>query len=126
MVQSLLTSKTKSEIKHLRFDKKVIVDSETGYVSSGDTWFDYEYEQIVLEEQKKRDDEKLRPSTLFKHPLKAPLKLSPDKSIPICRYHNYHREGCKFSPCQFDHEYCHACLRKGHVARECDQESFCY
>ena len=123
VVQSLLSSNTRSGTKHQHFENNVIVDSETGLVSNGETWFDYEYKQIVLQE---RDDEKVRPSSLFKHPLKAPLKLSPDKSIPICRYHNYHRDGCKSSPCQFDHEYCHACLRKGHIARECDQESFCY
>ena len=59
------------------------------------------------------------------HPLKAPLKMNPD-GISICRYHNYDTKGCrKFidptfkGPCPYDHEYCHACLRKGHRALEC-------
>ena len=59
------------------------------------------------------------------HPLKAPLKMNPD-GISICRYHNYDIKGCRkfIDPtfkgrCPYDHEYCHACLRKGHRALEC-------
>ena len=59
------------------------------------------------------------------HPLKAPMRKNPD-GISICRYHNYDKTGCrKFidpsykGPCPYDHEYCHACLRKGHRALEC-------
>ena len=61
---------------------------------------------------------------VFAHPLRAPLVLSPkNESIPICRFHNYHVEGCKRykngETCPLDHEYCHWCQKAGHVAREC-------
>jgi SAM-dependent methyltransferase len=55
------------------------------------------------------------------HPLKAPLR-SVDKEKPICRYHNYHKDGCqryKNGRCTFDHEHCHLCLEKGHIALRC-------
>lgn len=56
------------------------------------------------------------------HPNKAPLRLSPTDGVtPICRYHNYHREGCKKGErCPFEHAVCHWCLRPGHVALRCD------
>lgn len=56
------------------------------------------------------------------HPNKAPLRLSPTDGVtPICRYHNYHREGCKKGErCPFEHAVCHWCLRPGHVARSCE------
>lgn len=56
------------------------------------------------------------------HPNKAPLRLSPTDGVtPICRYHNYHREGCKKGErCPFEHAVCHWCLRPGHVALSCD------
>ncbi|KAL7556747.1 hypothetical protein ACA910_008084 [Epithemia clementina (nom. ined.)] len=38
----------------------------------------------------------ISPHCFPKHPLKAPLRLSPaDNETPICRYHNYHRKGCQ-------------------------------
>jgi len=72
-------------------------------------------------------------SFLPKHPLRAPLRLSPaDGTTPICRYHNYHPEGCtkqqqassssgsdKNKECPYDHRHCHFCLEPGHVARTC-------
>jgi hypothetical protein len=55
-----------------------------------------------------------------KHPLRAPLVLSPkDNATPICRYHNYHEMGCHRSGCEFDHEHCHNCLQKDHIGRFC-------
>jgi len=60
--------------------------------------------------------------TLPKHPLQAPRQLSPvDHTTPICRYHNYYREGgcAKGKACPFDHEHCHLCLRRGHIAINC-------
>ena len=79
-----------------------------------------------------------------RHPLKAPLRLSPkDSSTPICRYHNYHKKGCRrwiqqqqqeaqnigvkeeqdsriF--CDLDHDHCHWCLLEGHIALNCPQK----
>ena len=74
------------------------------------------------------------------HPLKAPLRKT-QSGVPICRYHNYDpRRGClKYrrkteaageaadraapeSTCPLDHDHCHACGEKGHVAYECDCE----
>ncbi|KAL7548682.1 hypothetical protein ACHAWF_011961 [Thalassiosira exigua] len=58
----------------------------------------------------------------YRHPLKAPLVLSPkDDSTPICRWHNYDPEGCKRrSECIYDHEHCHWCKKVGHTALNCN------
>ena len=60
---------------------------------------------------------------LPKHPLKAPMRLSPlDGKTPICRFHNYHADGCarfRDEECNFDHTHCHFCLQAGHIARNC-------
>lgn len=57
------------------------------------------------------------------HPRKAPMRLSPkDGKTPICRYHNYHANGCsklKDDECPFDHVHCHLCSEKGHIASQC-------
>jgi precorrin-6B methylase 2 len=60
----------------------------------------------------------------YSHPLQAPLVLSPkDNETPICRFYNYHIDGCKRysmgNECPFDHDYCHWCRQKGHVAIKC-------
>ena len=61
----------------------------------------------------------------YSHPLQAPLVVSPiDDTTPICRFHNYAGNGCKRynkeeNACPLDHEYCHWCRRKGHLARNC-------
>ncbi|KAL7477500.1 hypothetical protein ACHAW6_003309 [Cyclotella cf. meneghiniana] len=68
---------------------------------------------------------KSQPPPSYSHPLQAPLVLSPrDNKTPICRFHNYHVEGCKryndeCSECPLDHDYCHWCKKIGHVAKEC-------
>ncbi|GAX10268.1 hypothetical protein FisN_3Lh470 [Fistulifera solaris] len=66
---------------------------------------------------KKRLDSRRLP----RHPQQAPKVYSPiDPSLPICRYHNYHKKGCrKGSDCPFDHVHCHMCLEAGHVAMSC-------
>jgi SAM-dependent methyltransferase len=80
------------------------IDATTGFIDNGHEWF-------RLNRQK---------PALPKHPLKAALVMSPvDSNKPICRYHNYHKNGCKKDDCAFDHVHCHACLRPGHVAKEC-------
>ena len=60
---------------------------------------------------------------LPKHPLKAPMRSSPlDNTTPICRFHNYHANGCarfRNNACPYDHAHCHLCLQLGHVARDC-------
>ena len=60
---------------------------------------------------------------LPKHPLKAPMRSSPlDGTTPICRFHNYHANGCarfRDKECPYDHTHCHLCLQPGHVARNC-------
>jgi SAM-dependent methyltransferase len=56
------------------------------------------------------------------HPLKAPLRYVTDREKPICRYHNYHKDGCSKFPsgrCTLDHDHCHLCLQPGHVAKQC-------
>jgi SAM-dependent methyltransferase len=82
------------------------VDLETGAIQNGYKWF--------CQHQKRH--------ALPKHPVRAPLVLSPkDGKTPICRYHNYHKNGCskKDNTCPLDHEHCHACQQVGHIARAC-------
>ena len=80
------------------------IHQTTGIIENGDRWF--------LQRQVKR--------AIPKHPLRAPLVLSPqDHKTPICRYHNYHKDGCKNADCPLDHSYCHACQQLGHIARNC-------
>ncbi|CAJ1952905.1 unnamed protein product [Cylindrotheca closterium] len=78
------------------------VGEGTGLVENGNEWF--------AKHRKKR--------AFPKHPLKAPMATSP-KGMPICRYYNYHKEGCSKADCPYDHEYCHFCLKQGHIARNC-------
>mmetsp|Transcript_23957 Transcript_23957/g.50482 ORF Transcript_23957/g.50482 Transcript_23957/m.50482 type:complete len:454 (+) Transcript_23957:28-1389(+) len=64
----------------------------------------------------------------YSHPKRAPMVLSPkDNSTPICRFHNYHSEGCKKynrdeSECPFDHDHCHWCKGEGHIALNCTNQ----
>mmetsp|Transcript_35086 Transcript_35086/g.52370 ORF Transcript_35086/g.52370 Transcript_35086/m.52370 type:complete len:373 (-) Transcript_35086:271-1389(-) len=56
------------------------------------------------------------------HPLQMPLRTSPTSGLTICRFHNYDR--CKKyddpqAHCPLDHESCHICFTKGHVALNC-------
>jgi SAM-dependent methyltransferase len=55
------------------------------------------------------------------HPLQAPMRFV-DHNTPICRYHNYHKDGCsryRSGLCNLDHVHCHLCLQHGHVALLC-------
>lgn len=61
-------------------------------------------------------------SKIHAHPLQAPVRYSTkgDGTTPICRYHNYHIDGCrKGNECPFDHTICHNCLKEGCIARNC-------
>jgi len=80
------------------------IDDGTGLITDGHDWF-----------QRNRPNH-----AMPKHPKKAPLVMSPkDPNKPICRYHNYHKNGCQKDDCTFDHEHCHFCLEPGHVAKHC-------
>ena len=104
----LVVVKSRELVQSIRSSANV--HGGTGLVEDGDTWY---------------QNHQQRPA-LPKHPLRAPFVLSPrDGLTPICRYHNYHKDGCsKKSGCSLDHEYCHACLNPGHVARECPLYSY--
>jgi SAM-dependent methyltransferase len=80
------------------------IDAGTGLINKGHAWF----------------QENRQKHAMPKHPQKAPMVMSPvDPERPICRYHNYHKNGCKKNDCHLDHDHCHFCLEKGHVAKEC-------
>ena len=111
------------------------IDDKDGTVHYGQDWFSLLADSIVGEASGGGNDNKDESQVgtgdhgrgrsggppRFSHPLKAPLALSPvDDATPICRFHNYHPEGCKKAEsCDFDHDHCHFCLKKGHVARNC-------
>jgi SAM-dependent methyltransferase len=82
------------------------VDARTGLVPNGDKWFQQQH--------------MITKRAMPKHPLRAPLTMSPkDGTTPICRYYNYHKEGCSKLNCPFDHVHCHACQQAGHIASQC-------
>jgi len=65
------------------------------------------------------------------NPRSAPPRANPETGVLICRFHNYDaKRGCMRyldvngygSKCEYDHEYCHLCIRKGHRAYECNSE----
>ena len=123
----------------------VRLDVPTGSISNGRAWFASTCQRLVekqKQKQKQREKEGGKNVSIirFKHPLKAPMVLSPvDEKTPICRYHNYHRDGCRLykknsnsttqgeagaaadAICPFDHDHCHACQQLGHVAKNCLQ-----
>ena len=92
------------ELVHSITTSDCVIDEVTGLIDKGHEWYQGSHHKRALP----------------KHPKKAALVMSPlDSTKSICRYHNYHKNGCKKVDCEFDHEYCHACLAKGHVALEC-------
>ena len=108
------------------------IDDKEGSIHYGQDWFSLLAESVVDDDKGTRSQEIGGRSNdasgppKFSHPLKAPLALSPhDDATPICRFHNYHPAGCKKGDmCDFDHSYCHYCLKKGHVARECGESRY--
>ena len=84
------------------------VDDTTGYITAAPDWIHTRLQQL---------DRKI-PS----HPLQAPLRHI-EGGTPICRYHNYHKDGCKRfrngNTCDLDHDHCHMCQKKGHTALQC-------
>lgn len=106
--------------------------AECGRISEGDLWFRELLARSTL--ARPSSNEKTegggdtssgcsnRTTPKHFHPNKAPLRLSPTDGVtPICRYYNYHKEGCKKGGrCPFDHAVCHWCLRPGHVALSCE------
>lgn len=137
----------------------VKIDYRTGIVTNGPVWFNMACQQLQQQSTTSATTQASQllsphhPRFMFKHPLKAPLALSPvDEKTPICRYHNYHREGCKLmrppsnsccddptrgndndsnnimgiAYCPSDHEHCHACREKGHMALNCTKKYSLY
>jgi hypothetical protein len=118
-----------------------ICDPFTGTVQNGDSWLRNRLQML----QKKSNNDKDQPvrlnQDLPKHPLQAPKRYRPlnimntyndnninGEKVLICRYHNYHVHGCKrFQDlavgCPYDHECCHWCLQKGHIALFCPTAS---
>jgi SAM-dependent methyltransferase len=80
------------------------MDAQTGLIDKAHDWFQANRPKHVMP----------------KHPKKAPLVMSPsDPNKPICRYHNYHKNGCQKNDCHLDHEHCHFCQKVGHIGKDC-------
>ena len=111
-------------------DPSIAVDgiyvSRTGLICNGQEWFS----SLLPSPEKDSADDVLPKKSLplYSHPTKAPLALSPtDNVTPICRFHNYHPDGClrylgDSHTCPYDHEHCHRCGKAGHVALQCDAQ----
>ena len=90
----------------------------SGRIKNGEEWFSTKLTELTSKSS--LDENKSLPAPKFSHPKKAPLSLSPDDGkTPICRYYNYHKNGCRSSKCHYNHTYCHWCLQKGHTALHC-------
>jgi hypothetical protein len=101
---NLILIKSRELTKALLETSSCAIDPDTGLVDKGHDWFQAHRPKHAMP----------------KHPKKAPLVMSPvDPNKPICRYHNYHKNGCHKTDCHLDHEYCHFCKEKGHVGKEC-------
>jgi SAM-dependent methyltransferase len=110
---------------------KVSIEHVTGMILDGKKWFETTRSRLDGED-KQHGERGLLHLKQIKHPAKAPMAYSPkDGTTPICRYHNYHQEGCKrhndpVSPCPFDHNHCHACRQPGHIAMNCTEDCIRY
>jgi len=111
---------------------------KNGQIQKGNEWFKKLVHQCMEEHDNTNHDSSTTTKTdehstsintqqqqpYYIHPLKAPITYSPtDASKPICRYHNYHKDGCKRyktdESCPLDHTFCHWCLQPGHIALDC-------
>ena len=107
--------------------------TDEGIITNGQNWFNSLSVSTSLTADDKGDQilSKQQLLSRYSHPKKVPLVLSP-KGVAICRYHNYHPDGCtkfkksKSTPaeendlqCQYDHEHCHWCQAAGHIAMNC-------
>eukprot|EP00984_Skeletonema_dohrnii_P001118 scaffold349_cov157-Skeletonema_dohrnii-CCMP3373.AAC.4 len=113
--------------------------TDEGTITNGQNWFNslllLASPSVAADNEADKSLSRQQLLSRYSHPKKVPLVLSP-KGTPICRYHNYHPDGCtKFNKskstgtaadededdlqCQYDHEYCHWCQDAGHIAVNC-------
>lgn len=133
----------KSEALEMELSKSILPDAssnctvvpcvaEDGLISNGQEWFNSLVTLSADVGIANRNLTRQQLLSMYSHPKKVPLVVSPkDDSTPICRYHNYHPDGCKKfhkrkdltktakEECQYDHEHCHYCQKIGHVALDC-------
>lgn len=107
------------ELQRAQSDGSLALDPSNGVMAGADDWFHDRIASLAHSTTAPSVVSRRRQSL---HPLRAPLVMSPlDGTNPICRYHNYHPEGCKrrSEDCLLDHEHCHVCRQAGHTAKEC-------
>jgi SAM-dependent methyltransferase len=101
--------------------RPIICIQPSGVLTNGEVWFHAKVDERILGSTSSGVEKTtLLLAPRFSHPKRAPLSLSPkDGKTPICRYYNYHKNGCIKSDCTNDHEHCHWCLIPGHIALNC-------
>ena len=104
----LVVVKSRELVAEYNVEVNHAIDKKTGKLDMNG-WFDTKVKSVSTK------------VTLPKHAKDAPWAYSPVDNTPICRYHNYTTNGCqKISDgCKLDHEHCHLCFVKGHIALNC-------
>ena len=86
----------------------------------------------VLEAEKRENDRrnarsgKVGGAPMDRYPLKMPVRYAATDGKEICRFHNYSQAGCirgQQGRCNLNHDTCHWCGERGHVAFNCSKES---
>jgi len=94
--------------------------SSEDVIPAGDAWWRTLQEATVAEMNSKLEERGQEKGKRFPlYALKYPKKNAPNGK-EICRFHNYGECPTREKrPCERDHEVCHYCLEKGHIAQQC-------
>jgi hypothetical protein len=77
---------------------------------------------VVEAERREGMRGKTRRGVADRYPLKMPVRYAAGDGREICRFHNYSQAGCirgQQGRCDLNHDTCHWCGERGHVAFHC-------